>query len=319
MDYKDRRVVLTLIGILLLLTGIPIAFLGPLEMYCFYLFSAGGPFYYDGFGFGSFMFGNIAAQIIGYYFIGAVLIPLGYGHLKERRWVRPLSLAALRAWLVVGAPLTPLIFFVLVASKELSLVAAIIAFVLLALSYLAVPALLIRFYRSRDVRLTFEASDPHPSWIDRLPVPLLTLALLLLFYATVLHIPIFFNGIFPLFGRFLFGFEGIAMLAISIGSTLLLVWGMLKRRIWAWWGALISLGLAILSSFWTLVSSSYADILEALRFPPTEMAFLDSIPVEGIHLAIPIAIPPLVTLVLVFLSRRCFLSKEQAGELPPAH
>ena len=40
-------------------------------MYCFYLFSEGGRFHYEGFGFGSFMFGNIASQIVGYYLIAA--------------------------------------------------------------------------------------------------------------------------------------------------------------------------------------------------------------------------------------------------------
>jgi hypothetical protein len=62
-----------------------VGFFGPLEMYCFYLFSEGGHFYYEGFGFGSFMFGNIASQIIGYCLIAAVCVPLGYGHLATRR------------------------------------------------------------------------------------------------------------------------------------------------------------------------------------------------------------------------------------------
>ena len=68
------------------------AFIGPLEMYCFYLFSEGGRFHYEGFGFGSFMFANIAAQIVGYYLIALVAIPLGYGHVKRLRWARTLSL-----------------------------------------------------------------------------------------------------------------------------------------------------------------------------------------------------------------------------------
>ena len=52
-------------GLIMLLVGIGVALLGPLEIYPFYLFSEGGRFYYDGFGFGSFMFGNIAAQVLG--------------------------------------------------------------------------------------------------------------------------------------------------------------------------------------------------------------------------------------------------------------
>jgi hypothetical protein len=99
MDYRDRSLILTIIGGLLLLVGVAAGLLGPAEMYCFYLFSEGGPFHYEGFGFGSFMFGNIACQIIGYYVIAAVLIPLGYGHLRGRRWTGPLSSALLWAWM----------------------------------------------------------------------------------------------------------------------------------------------------------------------------------------------------------------------------
>ena len=95
MDHKDRSLILAAIGIPLLSVGIVAAFMGPIEMYCFYLFSEGGRFHYEGFGFGSFMFGNIASQIIGYYLIAFVCIPLGYGHLKKRRWARTLALTAL--------------------------------------------------------------------------------------------------------------------------------------------------------------------------------------------------------------------------------
>ena len=158
-DYKDRTRVMAVIGVFLLLVGIAVGFLGPIEMYCFYLFSEGGRFHYEGFGFGSFMFGNIAGQIVGYYLIAALFIPLGYGHLKMRRWARTLSLTLLWSWLVVGAPLIVVVFFILAASKDLSLPAALMALVFLGLSYLVFPGLLIRFYQGRNVRRTFETKD----------------------------------------------------------------------------------------------------------------------------------------------------------------
>ena len=45
MEHKDRALILGGIGVLLLLIGIPVALLGPIEMYCFYLFSEGGRFH----------------------------------------------------------------------------------------------------------------------------------------------------------------------------------------------------------------------------------------------------------------------------------
>jgi multisubunit Na+/H+ antiporter MnhE subunit len=312
MDYKDRTLVLAAIGVPLLLIGIATAFLGPVEMYCFYLFSEGGRFHYEGFGFGSFMFGNIASQIIGYYLMAIVFIPLGYGHLKTRRWARILSLTLLWTWLVVGAPLTVVGFFVLSASKDISPVAAIVAIVVLASSYLIVPGVLIRFYQSRDVRLTFEAKDPNSYWIEKVPMPILVLGSLYLFYIVVLHIPILFNGMFPLFGRILSGLEGIFFLDFSIACLVCLAWGTLKRQTWAWWGSWVYFALMTLSSFLTLLKSSYSDILSKMQFPPTEMEFLGGLPLQGYHFAVLTGIPLLITLGVIVVARRHFKPDTQA-------
>jgi hypothetical protein len=306
MDYTDRKSILTIIGLVLLLVGVAAALFGPAEMYCFYLFSEGSRFHYEGFGFGSFMFGNIACQIIGYHVIAGVLIPLGYGHLRGRRWARTLTSALLWSWLVVGLPLVVVFFLILVASKELSLAAAVIAVVLLALSYFVVPGLLIRFYRSRNVRLTFEARDPKSYRIDRLPTPMLVLGSLYLFYAVVLHMPIFFNGIFPFFGTFLVEMQGILVLDALIALLLFLTWGTLKSRLWAWWGGLITLGLMMFSAVFTFLQSSYLEILEIVDFPPTEVAFLDGVPLQGFHLAVFFGVPLLATLGIIIGSRRHF-------------
>ncbi len=275
-------------------------------MYCFYLFSKGGPFHYPGFGFGSFMFGNIACQIIGYYVIASLCIPLGYGHLKTRRWARVLSLTLLWSWLVVGVPLALVFFLILVTAKEPSLISILITIILLALSYLLIPGLLIRFYQGRNVRLTLENKDPKTYWIERRPIPILVVSFLLLFYVIVLHIPIFFNGIFPFFGIFLSGLGGILAITISILYLAFLIWGTLRAKIWAWWGALIYWSLMTFSSILTLLRSSYQDILALMKFPPREMEALGNVPAQGFHFAVLIGIPLLLTLGAIVVSRRCF-------------
>ena len=306
MDYTDRRLILTTIGILLGLLGIVAALLGPVEMYCFYLFSEGGRFHYEGFGFGSFMFGNIASQIIGYYLIAIVAILLAYGHLRARRWVRTLSLALLWFWLVIGLPSIVVSLFVLVASKDLPLGAVVAVAIVLPVSYLLLPWVLIWFYRSRNVRLTFEAKDPETCWLERFPIPILALSALYLFHAVVLHIPIFFNGLFPVFGSFASGLQGIFLLDISILLLVCLAWGTLRRMIWAWWGALIAIGSLAISTILTFSSTSYLEFLSKLEFPPTEVRFLDGIPLQGVHLAAFFGIPLLGTLFMLVLSKRHF-------------
>jgi hypothetical protein len=304
--YRDRSPILVVIGALLLIIGVAVAFLGPLEMYCFYLFSEGGRFHYEGFGFGSFMFGNIASQIVGYYLIALVLIPLGYGHLKVRRWARPLALTLVGFWLVVGMPLSVVFAFVAVASKDLSLAVVLIMLVALALSYLVLPGLLIWFYRSRNVRLTFETKDPQTYGVERFPIPVLVLCSLYLFYIVVLHILIFFNGIFPLFGVWLVDFQGILLLDILIACLACLTWGTFRLRTWAWWGSMIYFGLLTSSSILTLCRCSLSDVLSRMKFAPTEMEALQGLPFQGWHLAAFIGIPLLLTLGLIILSKRYF-------------
>jgi hypothetical protein len=303
---KDRGIILAIIGLLLLAGGIAIGFFGPLEMYCFYLFSEGGRFYYEGFGFGSFMFGNIAVQIAGYYLIAAVCIPLGYGHLATRRWARTLTLTLMWFWVIFGIPLTAVFLFVLFSSKDLSLPAGLVALVLAGLSYLLVPGTLIWFYRSRDVRLTFASRDPNAHWTEALPQPVLLLGALFLFYIVVLHVPIFFSGIFPLFGLLLFDLEGIFLIDVSIVCLVGLTWGVLKLKSWAWWGALVYLSSLTLSVMLTFSRYSLADLLARMRFPPTEMEILQGLPFHGFHLALALGIPLLVTLGLLVFSKRYF-------------
>ncbi len=307
-DFKDRTRVLAVIGVLLLLVGIPVGFLGPLEMYSFYLFSEGGRFHYEGFGLGSFMFGNIASQIIGYYLIAAMLIPLGYGHLKMRRWARTLALTLLWFWLVVGAPLIVVVFFILAASKDLSVPAALIALVFLGLAYLLFPALLIRFYQDQNVKRTFESKDVKSYRIEALPIPILVLCTLYGFYIVVLHILILFNGMYPVFGVFVFGLQGILLLDISIACLVCLIWGTWRLRMWAWWGAVIFWGLFTFSTLLTFFRSSYSTILSGLAFPPREIEFLEGLPVQGYHFAVLVGIPLLITWGVAILSRRHFRS-----------
>jgi hypothetical protein len=305
-EFRDRSLILFVIGLLFLLVGIVCAFLGPVEMYCFYLFSQGGPFYYEGFGFGSFMFGNIATQIAGYYLIALVCIPLGYGHLKKYRWARTLTMTLLGFLLVAGVPLIVVFLFILFSSKDLPPITALFIIILIGASYPLLPGLLIRFYRSKHVRLTFETHDPKSYWTEKLTQPILTLAALFLLYAIALHILVLFNGIFPLFGIWLTSLEGIVLIALSILWLMCLVWGTLQRSPWAWWGATIYLALMTISTLLTLLTSTWNEILSKLQFPPTEIEILQGLPLQGYHLAMLVGIPLLLTLGLLVLSKGHF-------------
>ncbi|MGI6777072.1 MAG: hypothetical protein ACOX7R_03290 [Acetivibrionales bacterium] len=304
---KDRSLLIKTLGWILSLAGIGIAFLAPLEIYCFYLFSYGGRFYYEGFGFGSFMFANIASQVIGYYLIAFILLTLGYGHLKIRKWVVKLSVSLLYFWLIVGIPLIITASFILTGTKEISIPIALIILAVSILSYAVFPPLLIHFYKKRSIVYSFEKNDTKSCWIENLPISVLTISWFIIFYIIVLHILILFNGIFPVFGTFFYGLKGIVLLDITILCLSFLVWGLLRLKLWAWWGTVFALGILTISTITTFVNTSYSTILDNMKFPSKEILFLGNIPVQGYHFAIIAGIPLLVTWILTIMLKKHFL------------
>lgn len=305
-EFKNRGQLFRGFGILLLLGGIFFGLLAPLEIYCFYLFGEGGEFHYRGFAFGSFMFGNITAQIICYYILAALLLTLGYGHLKLKRWVRPFSLALLRAWLVIGAPMIFITYFILLGSKDLQPTTGVIAAALLLLSYFVLPFLLINFYRGENARLTLENRDEAISELENLPAPILVLGTLAAFFIVVLHVLLFFNGIYPVLGVFATKMEGIILLDISIAGMAFILWGTVKRKAWAWWGWVIAFGLFAFSTIFTFLRTDYATLLAVLEFPYFEREFLEGIPAKGYHFALLAGIPLAATWVIAVVSKRFF-------------
>ena len=298
------------LGYLFLILGICFGLLGIAEIYCFPLFSEGGRFHYEGFGPGSFMFGNIVGQIIAYSLIAAIFIPLGLGHIRLKNWIILLSKTLLRSWLVVGGPVILLIAFILLASKSLTIFLSAAALLLLALSYVAFPFLFLKFYNNPVVLQTVKKKDSHIYWISSKPIPLLVMAVLDLFSILILLIPMLFNGIFLLFGKFLNGVPGILVLAVSILIFALLAWGTLKQKLWAWWGSVIWLGIFTLSLVMTFLLNTYSDLLLALAFPRAEVETFENIPLQGYHLAVMAGIPLIVTLLIVISLKPHFIADD---------
>jgi hypothetical protein len=316
-DYRDRRLVLVALGLALIVGGIACASLGPIEMYVFYLFSEGGRFYFEGFRFGSFMFGNIALQVAAYYLAAALLIPLGYGHLRLRRWARSLAVALLWTWLLLGVPLLIILFFMTVSVKGFSAGGGIVFIMLLAASYLVVPWLGLRFYRGQNVRATFEAHDARPSAVEARPTPILVICLLDLFFLVALHALLLFGGLFPAFGTLLGGMEGVYLIDAAVLLLGLLLWGTWQQHAWAWWGSVVYY--ALLAATWivTFAQTSYAELLAWLRLPPTEMEALSGIPLRGYELGLFVGLPMLACLGVILAARRHFLGTSRT--VPVTH
>jgi hypothetical protein len=305
-DFRDLSRWIRLFGYFLLLIGLAAVVIAPLEIYTFYLFSEGGKFHYEGFGFGSFMSGNITIQIIGYYAIAFICLPLGYGHVRLQQWSRKVTLTLLGDWMIFGLPLSMIMFLMLVTSKDPPLSALpflIIGFILI---YPVIPIMLIRLYRHRNIQLSFRERTPICDWIDQFSEPTLILVSLIILITLALHVPLLFNGIFPTFGKFAFELQGYLLLDLSILFLASMVWGMMKGKQWAWWGTLTYLLLMTVSATISFLSVDPMTILENMKLPAFEQDILQNVPVQGYHLALIIGLPLLITLIFQVSSRKYY-------------
>ena len=304
---KGRELIIRVFGILLFLMGVVAALLGPAEIFCFYLFSKGGMFHYEGFRFGSFMFGTIAAQVLGYYFIASILVPVGFGTMRLKKWSHHFMLALVQFWIIGGLPLIAAFLFVLISSKSLTYFILILIGILLLVSYPILPFIVIHFYKSQKTFLIFEKHASTTTWIETIPIPILSLSILFIFFIIILHVQIFFNGIFPIFGTWASGLTGILMIDLCIILLLAILFGVVKIRKWAWLSALIYFCTLTLSYIITLTTSSWPKIISVLNLPAYEIDILQKIHLHGYHIAILSGIPFLFTIILIFRAKSCFI------------
>ncbi|MBN1201690.1 MAG: hypothetical protein JXJ20_07540 [Anaerolineae bacterium] len=312
--YADRSRILRVIGGAILLLGITAAFLGPLEVQAFYLFIEGGRFHYEGFRFGSFVFAYIAAQTVGYYAIAAVCIPLGYAHLRLQRWAGAAMLTLLWFWMVAGLPLTAILYLMFLTSKATSVAEVVLTLPLTVVLYPVLPWLLIRFYQGHAVQQTFARSDPVPAWLERIPLRVRVVCIILMLYIVALYSLVLVNGVFPWFGVMLTGTTGI--LALDAATLVLagLIWGLARQYAPAWWLALIDFGLLTLSTLITFSRYTYREMLEAMALPPHEMEWFQDIPFIDWYPA-PVVIGPLLVTLACLLVIRPYFSDARV----PAH
>jgi len=313
---------LRIVGVVLIVVGIVAAYYGPLEIFVFYLFSEGGRFHYDGFGIGSFWFAALVVQNIGYYVIAALFIPVGIGHVKLRRWV--LTLTQLYIWFWLGAGILFFGNFVLLIPSIFKLsphrdvlflqlvTIGVSSFIVLIM----LPVLAFWFYKSKKVKSAFKEHDSNSYWTERYPFSLLALLLLFVIMIIVMHIAIFFQSLFPMFGQIMLGRQSVYIIALCILVLGILIYGTVRLKIWAWWGSLVYVSLLTISSVMSFSRHSFYDIILMMNLPAYEMEFLDKMTLlHDYHLVGLFTAPLLIILGLVIYSKRYFRKSDNLGQL----
>jgi hypothetical protein len=246
---------------------------------------------------------------------------VGIGNLKLRRWALTLTQLYIWFWLGAGLWLVGNLLLLLPRLFGLDLnwdiwLPRLVVIGVSALVFLILlPFLALRFYKSESVRSVFETHDSNHYWTERYPFPLLALLLLFTLMVIALHVAIFFQSLFPLFGQIMLGRQSVYWIALCILILGILIYGTARLKIWAWWSALLFVSLLSLSTLITFSRYSFYDIILMMKLPAYEMGFLDRLVLlHDYHLVGLFAVPLLITLGLVIYSKRYFDKSSGPGK-----
>ncbi len=181
---------------------------------------------------------TLASSLVAYGMATVYFISAGIGSIRKRRWARALSLVVSAIWLAAGVVATLALMIALPALAPNAPIVGIVAGA--AVAMIVLPGALVLFYRSEAVRLTCEGAGA-PSWTDRVPLPVLAVALTLAF-ASVIMLANLGNPVLTLFGSNVSGAPAaVALLAFAMLCAFLAV--QLYRLKESAWGTLVLLQL----------------------------------------------------------------------------
>lgn len=268
--------IIKILGIFLIIIGLVGLWYGPAEIYCFYFFSAGGKFYYEGFQMGSLFFAYLVIQNAAYYIVAFLLIPIGIGTFKLQNWGRKLSLNLLYIWLILGVSITST-FVISIPEflKGINIYIISLIWLVMALFGVIIPFGFIKIYQSSKLRSIFK--NKSKNWIDKVPQAILLICSLNILFILLLHASALLQYIFPLFGKIILHREGVYYVSSAVFILAILTYGFWKRHFWAFWGLIIYYLLMLISIITTFSKYSLPDIINLLNFPPFEQSHLISV------------------------------------------
>lgn len=214
--------------------------------------------------------GSLAINALTYAGMAVILITLGIGAIQAKRWAWALNLILSWIWLITGALMTVALIVLLPqgvlagmrnttqnpGGQQVSagIMAAIVTFIIvfLAVFFVVLPLTFLLFYRSKNVELTSKYRDPVERWTERLPLPVLAVALLAAFaciYSLAMSLSI---PLFPFFGRYLTGLPASAILLVFAAVDAYITFSFFRVKLAGWWVAVTAVGIHIASTIMTV-------------------------------------------------------------------
>jgi hypothetical protein len=276
-DHKDRSAALIAFGTLLILIGALLALVVPMSFLPVLMDQPSAS-----------LKTSIASAML-YVALAGAFVWLGIGSIQAKRWARTLTLLLAWAWLIGGVLGAVTLVFVLpavvkwivlqggIAGNARTAYQAMIATVsaVFGALFIALPGIIILFYRSENVRATVAARDPRLSWTERRPEPVVVLSLS---HAVMAYLLVF-NGLMyhwtvPLFGAIASGWTGALFVLASAGVCVYLTLALYAQRSSAWWGALGFAAVLTASPVITFLKVSPMEYYQAMDLPRETLELL---------------------------------------------
>jgi len=279
-SYKNRSTGLIVFGILTILLGCVCALLVPLMLFAQTMSTkaTGTP-------------PNFSAILPGislYGILAVVLVWLGIGSIKARRWARALLLIYSWSWLVTGIVMTVGMAFWL--PKVLGNIPStgtpgnptpppaaikIMIFFMLVVNtvfFIILPGIWAFFYASRHVKATCEARDPMVCWTDACPLPVLACSLWLIFGAlTMLIMSLTCHGVMAFFGTFLTGIPGMISYLAGAAISSYGAWALYKLNRRGWWLLFIAVCVFFVSNILTYARHDVTELYHLMDYPEAQI------------------------------------------------
>jgi hypothetical protein len=244
-----------------------------------------------------------AFNVFFYAALGACFVVVGIGSIRARRWARALALVVGWIWLATGA--LGVVAVTLILPSALSSAGAGAAsvgcavggaVVFLLVFLVALPLVVVLFYRREDVRLTAEWRNPTPDWSDRVTPTVLGVVVALAFGGVACLVSVPFLRAVPLLGSVVTGAPAaLVLLAFSVLSFLL-AWGSWRQSPAAWWG-LVALQVFSLVNFLTLRSLDMAAYMRQAGYPEDQVQQVGSLNILASPVTLWIAVAVSVALI----------------------
>ena len=273
--YKDRSTGLIIVGVIEILIAVCCALLVPLSLL---VVAMSG-----GWGVGVTDLRSTLPLLILYAVTAFAFCWIGVGSIRARRWARDLMVSLSWIWLVTGVcnfvltlVLLPTLLGTVTSEYPPELVPIIswIVVVFLLISCVVLPVSFLLFYRSPNVVATCRARGPERQWTDGVSDRLLTFAIVwALMAASVVMMPAY-GWFFPFFGVVLSGAAGAVLWLVVLAVCLVLAWGGVRRKEWAWSGsfaATLAVGVSTVLTFLIVDSNQ---IVAAMDLPEEQAVIM---------------------------------------------